>query len=167
LAGFETVDLKSPDRYALDVLGSILSGQSGRLFDTLRGKQSLAYTLGCVQRLGLDTGFLVLYVATTKDKIAQSKRALLNQIKDIKQRMVDDAELISAERELCTNYQLGTQTNMFFSSTTALDELYGRGYDNLYRYEGEINKVTKDDVKRVADKYLNLNAYAEVVVAPK
>ena len=167
LAGFETVDLKSPDRYALDVLGSILSGQSGRLFDTLRGKQSLAYTLGCVQRLGLDTGFLVLYVATTKDKIAQSKRALLNQIKDIKQRMVEDAELISAERELCTNYQLGTQTNMFFSSTTALDELYGRGYDNLYRYEGEINKVTKDDVKRVADKYLNLNAYAEVVVAPK
>ena len=166
LAGFETVDLKSPDRYALDVLGSILSGQSGRLFDALRGKQSLAYTLGCAQRLGLDTGFLVLYVATSKDKLSQSKKGLLNQIKDIRARKVDDAELIAAKRELCTDYQLGTQTNIFFSSTTALDELYGRGYDNLYKYESEINKVTKDDVKRVADKYLNLNAYAEVVVSP-
>ena len=69
LMGFVTAPLKDPDRYAIEVMGSVLSGTSGRLFEELRNRQSLAYALGCVQKHALDTGFFAFYVATTKDKL--------------------------------------------------------------------------------------------------
>jgi zinc protease len=49
LVGYVTTTVKDPDRYALEVLGSVLSGSSGRLFEELRNKMGLAYTLGCIQ----------------------------------------------------------------------------------------------------------------------
>ena len=167
LFGFETTSIKDKDKYALDVMGSILSGYSGRLFAALRDKMPLAYSLGCVQKLSLDAGYLVFYVATTKDNIPTVKKGLVGEIKDIMQKMVKDEELVLAKKELCTKYEVGAQTNSFFSSNSAIDELYGLGYDNLYKYKEEIEKVTSQDVKRVAQKYLDLIAYAEVVISSK
>jgi len=167
LMGFETTDIKNMDRYALDVLGSVLSGHSGRLFNKLRDKLSLAYTLGAAQKLMLDTGYLVFYIATTEEKIEAAKKALIGEIREICRKLPSDGEIILAKKELMTNHRLKLQTNLFYSFASALDELYGLGYDNLYKYEAEIKKVTKEDVKRVARKYLNLNLYAQVIVTPK
>lgn len=167
LMGFKTVGVKSRDRYALDLLTSVLSGYSGRLFSELRDKRSFAYTLGCVQRSALDTGLMVFYVATTKEKVPEVKKALFEQIDAVRQSLVSDDELTLAARELCTNRRLAKQANSFFSATLALDELYGLGYGNLYKYEDEIGEVTKEDLKTVAEKYLNLDAYAEVVISPE
>ena len=80
--------------------------------------------------------------------------------------MIGSEELDSAKREIISGYKMLMQTNGSYSFQSALDELYGLGYDNLYKYEENINKVTKEDVKRAADKYLDLNAYTEVVVGP-
>lgn len=165
--GFRTVDMKSPDRYPLAVLGSVLSGSSGRLFNELRGRLSLAYNLGCAQRLALNAGYMVLYVATTKDRIPDVRRGLFTQIEEVSRKYVGDEELAMAKRELCTDYRIKAQTNDFFSYTSALDELCGLGYDNLYKYDREIEKITKEDVKRVAGKYLDPKTCAEVVVSPE
>jgi predicted Zn-dependent peptidase len=48
-----------------------------------------------------------------------------------------------------------------------LDELYKLGYDNITHYEENINAITKEDVKRVAEKYLQLDKYAIAIVKPK
>ena len=48
-----------------------------------------------------------------------------------------------------------------------LDELYGLGYDNTLHYEERINAVTKEDVMRVAGKYLDLDKYAIAIVKPE
>ncbi len=164
LEGFETTNTKDPDRYVLDVMSSILSGSSGRLFNELRDKLSLAYTLGCVQKLGLERGYLIFYVATTAEKILDVKKALSAQIRFIREKTVSGEELVLAKRELKTAYLIGKETNHFFSFNSAIDELYGLGYDNLYKYEAEIDKVTSQDVKRVAEKYLDTKASAVVVV---
>lgn len=165
MIGFKTTGLMDPDRYALDILGSILSGSSGRLFSSLRGKRSLAYTLGCVQKLGVETGFIIFYAATTNDKISETRKALIDEIKSVKSQTVKDAELILAKRELDTSHKMDMETNDFISFQTALDELYGLGYDNIYKYEKGIEGVTGEDVKRVANKYLGLGAYAEIVIS--
>lgn len=166
MIGFKTTTLSSPDRYALDLLESVLSGMSGRLFIALRDKKALAYTLGCVQKLGTDTGYMLFYVATTKEKIDESRKALLEELKLIKSTPVSDEELLAAKKGILLGYKTMMQANSFCSLQTALDELYGLGSDNMYKYEKNINSVTKDDLKRVADKYLDLNACAEVVITP-
>ncbi len=164
LMGFITTSLRDEDRYALDVLCSVLSGYSGRLFVNLRDKLPLAYALGCDQKLALDTGYLVLHVATTKDKMSETRKALISEIGNIRERLIDENELILAKRELATRYEISLQTNGFVSSQSALDELYGLGQDNLFKYISKIEKVTGEDVKRVASKYLDLECYADVVI---
>jgi zinc protease len=167
LMGFVTAPLKDPDRYAIEVMGSVLSGTSGRLFEELRNRQSLAYALGCVQKHALDTGFFAFYVATTKDKLEASGIALTGEMNRIRGSEVPEEELESAKRELISSRRIAGQTNSFFSFNTAMDELYGLGAENVYNYEKEIEKVTSQDVKRVAEKYLDPDSYAEVVISSK
>ncbi|MDD5137036.1 MAG: pitrilysin family protein, partial [Candidatus Omnitrophica bacterium] len=162
--GFMTTDVKDPDRYVLDVLGSVLSGYSGRLFSALRDRDPLAYTLGSFQRPMLDTGFFALYAATSKENIPAAEKALIKEIALIVKDGVSEDELILAKRELICGREIKMQTNGYFSQTTAIDEMYGLGYDNIFKYEEGIGKVTKDDVKRVAGKYFDLNGYSEVVI---
>ncbi len=167
LLGFKTTNIKDPDKYALDVVGSILSGYSGRLFASVRDKLSLAYTLGCVQKISLEAGYLVFYVATIKDKIDETKKILVDEIGNINTQPVGDDELAMAKRELHSGYKIRMQANGFYAFQSAIDELYGLGYDNLYKYEDEIEHVTGEDVKRVANKYLDLTNCVEVIVISK
>ena len=163
--GFVTTNLKDPDRYALELLGSVLSGCSGRLFEALRNRSSLAYTLGSAQKAMVDTGFFALYAATTKDKIPAVREGLIKEVNDIRRSGITDEELANAKRELKAGFDIKKQTNAFFSQTTALDELYGLGYDNIFKYGPAIDRVTKEDVRRVADKYFDLNRYSEIVIS--
>lgn len=167
LLGFITTTIKSDDRYALDVLGSVLSGQSGRLFTNLRGKKGIAYALGCSQKTALDTGYLVLYAATSKEKIDEVKGALIEEIELIGQNGVGVDELDIAKKELRTGYDLEAQKNGFFSITSALEELYGLGCNNLYRYKGKIENVSKEDIRRIAAKYLNPKACVVIIISPQ
>ncbi len=163
--GFVTTNIKDPDRYALDLLGSVLSGYSGRLFDSLRNKLFLAYTLGCVQKTMAEAGFFALYAATTKKNIRTVEHSLIKEIKAILKDGITDEELLLAKRELVAGFEIKKQTNSFFTKTTAIDELYGLGYEDIFKYGSAIDKVTKEDVKRAAEKYFNLNRYAEVIIS--
>ncbi|MFA4981553.1 MAG: pitrilysin family protein [Candidatus Omnitrophota bacterium] len=167
MIGFITTDIKNTDKYALSVLGSVLSGSSGRLFSNLRGKLSLAYALGCAQKQTLDTGYFVLYAATSKNQIGDARKALALEMADINTKGPDEVEVDFAKRELLTKFDLETQANSFYSYTATLDELYGLGYDNVYKYKERIEEVTKEDVKRVANRYFNRKAHAEVVISSK
>ena len=167
LTGFITVPLGDPDRYAFETLGSLLSGQSGRMFRELRDKRYLAYALGCAQRWGVDTGYFVFYVATTKERISEAKRSLAGLIADIRKSGVPAGELEVSKRELVSERKTALQTNEFVSFQGALDELYGLGHDTIYKYEEMVNKVTAQDIKRIADKYFNPDAHAETIVTPE
>jgi predicted Zn-dependent peptidase len=48
----------------------------------------------------------------------------------------------------------------------SLDELYGLGFDHYQKYPQEIQKVTQEDVNRVAKKYFNLESYAIAIIRP-
>ena len=165
--GFMTSDLKSPDRYPLEILSSVMSGNSGRLFESLRSRDGFAYALGCAQKMMVDTGFFILYTATTKDKVAPTEKVLLEEMALLRQQGVTDDELALAKRELITNFYIKSQSNAFVAQSAALDELYGLMYDNIFKYPAEIEKVTKEGVSAAANKYFNPNAITEVLISQK
>ncbi len=51
--------------------------------------------------------------------------------------------------------------------TVSLNELYGLGFDRHQRYDDGIDGVTKEDVQRLAQQYLDLNKIAIVTTVPK
>src|SRR5262249_8532869 len=69
VVGFPGTTIDDPDRYALEVLSTVLSGQGGRLFVELRDKQGLAYRVNAFSLEGIDPGYFAVYIATSHENL--------------------------------------------------------------------------------------------------
>jgi zinc protease len=166
ILGFLGVSFQHPDSYPLRVLDAALSGQGGRLFHELRDKSSLAYALDFMATPNLDPGYIGVYMGTHPDKLEKAIDAVLRELRKVKEEGLTEEEVERGKKYLIGNFEIGLQTNGAQASQISLDELYGLGFDHYQKYSREIEKVTKEDVNRVARQYLNLEAYALAIVRP-
>ncbi|HJX59851.1 MAG TPA: insulinase family protein, partial [Thermodesulfobacteriota bacterium] len=164
--GFLGTTLRDKDHYALEVLDAALSGQGGRLFYQLRDKESLAYALAFMASSNLDPGFIGVYMGTHPDKLDTAIQGVLRELRKVKEEGLTEDEVERAKRYLIGNFEIGLQTNGSQANTMSLDELYGMGFDHYQKYPQEIQKVLKEDVHRVVQKYFNLEAYAIAIIRP-
>jgi zinc protease len=109
--GFLGTTLKDEDRFALEILDTILSGQSGRLFIELRDKQSLAYSLSSFSFFGLDTGAFGIYIGTSPEKKEQAIESVWHELETMREERVDEEELNRAKNILISQYELAMQTH--------------------------------------------------------
>ncbi len=165
--GFMATTIGSKDSYALSVLSEILSGQGGRLFINLRDKKSLAYSVSAFLRNGIDPGFFALYIASAPEKKDDALRGLLSELKSIQSELVTKKELERARNYITGSYEIGLQTSASQAADMANNELFGLGYTFSKKYPKLIQAVSREDVLRVAKKYLNLDTYTISVVGPK
>jgi zinc protease len=162
--GFVGTDLKNEDRYALEVLETVLNGQSGRLFMQLRDKQSLAYSLSSFTLLGIDTGSLGVYIGTSPDKKQEAIDSTWKELDSMRNTPITAAELEKAKNIIVGHYELSLQTNGAQAMDMALSEAYGLGMDFGHKYIHEVTQVTAEDVMRVAQKYILPKHYVMVTV---
>ncbi|MBI3087594.1 MAG: insulinase family protein [Candidatus Omnitrophica bacterium] len=164
--GFRGTQATAEDRDALDVLTSILSGMSGRLFQAVREQQGLSYTLGAFNVPGWDPGYVAVYAATRPGERAQVLDTIQTQLREVVERGVTGEELDQAQRYLIGHHRMELQHLGSLARRAALDELYGLGADAWTTYEARINAVTAEQVQEAARRYLQWSHRAEVVVAP-
>ena len=164
--GFLGTSFHHKDRYALEVLDGALSGQGGRLFRELRDKESLAYALDFMVQSNYDPGYIGVYMGTHPKKLETAIEAVLRELKKVKENGLTEGEVDRAKSYLVGNFEIGLQTNGAQANQMSLDELYGLGFDHYQKYPQEIRKVTRGDVNRAAEKYLNLEAYAIAIIRP-
>ena len=162
--GFLGATLKDTDRFGLEVLDTILSGQSGRLFIELRDKQSLAYSLSSFSFFGLDTGAFGIYVGTSPEKKEQAINSVWHELKTIREKRVDEEELDRAKNILISQYELALQTHSAQALELGLNETYGLGQDFGSRYIQAIEEIDAAKVIEVARKYILPNAYVMIAV---
>lgn len=165
--GFGGLKFTDPDRYCLEALNAILSSMSGRLFQHIRDELGQAYTLGGNSLPGIERGMYYLYAATTSEQVKRVKEILLGEIADLQKNYVSDEELAKVKAYLAGQQKLHTETSASRAFISALDELYGLGFDNYRRYQEKINKVAKEDIMRAARVYLNTENMVEVIVMPE
>jgi len=167
--GFPSITVYDNDRYAIEVLDAVLSGVTfpgGRLHERLRANQ-LVYVVHAYNQAGLDPGMFIIYAGTTLDKLDTVMGIIKEEIGGMQKNLISDEELDRGKKMCISIKQIGLQTNSDQAFIMGLDELYKLGYDNISHYEEKINAITKEDVKRVAEKYLTLDKYAIAIVKPK
>ncbi len=166
LMGFPGTTVLNQDRFMLEIICQVLSQASGRLFYQIRENTGLAYTLGAYQVLGLDTGYLVIYVATTDEVIETVKKEIWHQLRLLKEEPLSEEELTQAKRAIIAERIIARQTNSACALESSLDELYGLGFNHYLKYADQINGVGAKEIQRCADRYFDLDNYAVVVVGP-
>ncbi|HWP35677.1 MAG TPA: pitrilysin family protein [Thermodesulfobacteriota bacterium] len=155
-----------PDRYALQVLNAVLSGQGGRLFYELRDRESLAYALSSFSIEGLEPGAFGVYIGTAPDKVPRALAAIERELERVRTERVAPEELERAKRYLIGSFEIDLQRGSATALTLALNELYGVGYEEYRRYAEKINAVTADDVLRVARKVIQPERYTVAIIRP-
>jgi zinc protease len=157
----------NPDYYKLQVMNYILGGGgfASRLMRVVRSKAGLAY--------GIQSGFhaaklpgAFLIVLQTKNQSAEAAlRLILEQLHEIQNEPVSDAEIESAKKFLVGSFPLKLDRQSGIVSFMLQTELYGLGTDYAERYPQLIGAVTKADVQKAAQDYIHPEALDLVVVA--
>jgi zinc protease len=150
------ITVNSTDRYAMTVMNAALAGiyyPGGRLFARLRDSQ-LVYSVFAFSQPGQYTGSFIVTAATTKDKIDVVKQAIEEELTKIKTSNITDEELARGKSMAIAAQDVALQGNQSQSQSAATDELLGLGFLAHDTYAANINKVTADQVREVAAKYL-------------
>ncbi|HAN31764.1 MAG TPA: insulinase family protein [Myxococcales bacterium] len=163
---FPGTHLDHPDRFAMGVLTTVLSGQGGRLFLQLRDKQSLAYTVSAMSSEGIDAGHLAFYIGTSPDKVQEALTGLYHQIDLLVQHPISKQELARATQQLAGSHAIGLQRSGARAATLCFNELYGLPRDAWSDWLDQMLSVSLEDVQRVAQSYLTVGRHVEAILAP-
>ncbi len=154
------------DFYTVTVMNYILGagGFSSRLMDSIRDKQGLAYGIMSHFDARLMPGSFWVNLQTKTETTNQAIAGVLSEIKSIRDAPVSDQELAEAKSFLIGSFPLRFDSTAKLTNVLAQVEFYGLGFEYFLEYSKWIDRVTKEDVQRVAKQYLDPKRYALVVV---
>ena len=164
--GFPGTTLGSDDRYALDLLQECCSDLGSRLFLRIREQLGLAYYVGAQNFTGLVPGYFAFYTGTEPTKVAQVEAELLKEAELLRTEGLTAEELKRAKAKIIGQKKIARADLGNLASTSALDELYGLGWQRAELDDAKYDAVTLEQIKAVAQKYLQPEALVVSVVKP-
>jgi zinc protease len=164
--GFRGLTLDDDDRFTLEVIAQLLAGQGGRLFLELRDRRGLAYAVSANNTEGVAPGYFTVYIATAPDKLDAARSGMLEELEKLVQKPPTEAELDRAKAYLIGNHAIGQQRNSAHAASMSLHALYGLGPDAERAFPQQIASIQADDVLRVAQRIIDLDAYTISIVRP-
>jgi zinc protease len=156
----------NPDYYSLVVMNEILSGGfSGRLMNDIRTARGLAYGVGGGVGAPWDhPGIFRIWMGTKSGSTVEAIGALKTQLNDLTAKPFGADELAQAKEAILNAYVFTMDSRAKTLRQQIFLEFYGFPANYYNQYPGNIQKVTAEDVARVAKKYVHPDQIAVLVV---
>jgi zinc protease len=163
IMGVRGLTIGSEERYTLEVIQSILSGQGGRLFLELRDKNSLAYSVSPMRMEGLEAGYFGAYIGCSPEKVKKSISMLKTEFQKLIDSKVPEQELLRAQRYIVGRHDIDLQRKSAISNSMLFDRIYGldprEGLDVAEKYFA----VKAEDLQALATKLFSQQFVISVV----
>ncbi len=161
------ISRENPDYYAVMIMNYILGGGgfSARLMDNIRDNKGLAYDVHSMFSAQKEPGAFTISIQTKNESANDVIAETFKEINRIQAEPVSDRELADAKAYLTGSFPLRMDTYAKIAGMLTSVEMYNLGLDYPQKYPGLINAVTKEDILRVAKKYLHPDKMVIVVVA--
>ena len=167
LMGYPAYSAFHPDRYALDVMNTILGeGMSSRLFLEIREIRSLAYDVHSSASHYLDTGSFVVGAAVDPRKVDECIRAIRGELDRLRVAPVPEAELVKAKEYIKGRILLRMEDSRAVSSWIGGQELLRGEIRSIDEVVEEVDAVTSEGIQRVAGEVVRDNLVNLAVVGP-
>ena len=143
---------KAGDRgnYAAEVFSAILGqGMSSKLFSEVREKRGLVYGIKSDFDSGRDFGYMVIWAGTDSSKVEEVKKICLEEFSKMKN--LTQKELDEAKVQVVGNRKVESEGSSETAVNLVMSEVRGK-VEEYYDYEKKINKVTLDDIRKLASK---------------
>jgi zinc protease len=155
---------RDPDHHAADVWAAIASGLGGRMFEALRDRRSLAYTVLASSWQRGRAGALVSYIATSPEREEEARAAMLEELDRFTRGPVSGAELTQAVNYLAGQAEVGRQSGGALAGEILEAWIIGNGLGDLQDPAAAYRAVTAEDVLRVVKQNLDPARRAEGIV---
>lgn len=165
--GVRAYGYRDPRKVPVFVLNSILgSGMSSRLFQEVRERRGIAYSIYTFFDSYRDSGAFGVYLATSPKKLDTAKTIVLEQLEKIAVKPLPKAELLRAKTQLKGNIILALEASSSRMSRIARMELNEEEYLSIDEVEEKIDAVTDDDVMSTASALWGKAIFTETQLIP-
>jgi zinc protease len=157
--------LDSPDYPALSVLNEVLNGFGGRLFNEVRSRQGLAYSVYGYWSPRYDyPGVFLAGGQTRSESTVAFVQSILAEIEKIRDTPVTDLELSKAKESILNSFVFNFENPSQTMSRLMRYEYYGYPKDFIFQYQQQAKNTTIKDIQRVAQTYLQPDKIVTLVV---
>ena len=154
--GLKGVQQNHPSRYDAFIMNAILGGSmSSRLFQEVREKSGLAYSVYSYIASHADAGSLVVYAGASPDNSAQLLEIMLRELSRFKDEPVPENQLEGAREQLKGNLLLSLESSDNRMSRLAKNEIYFAGPLPLSDIMEGFDRVSSESIQRLAGELLD------------
>jgi predicted Zn-dependent peptidase len=156
-----------PDRYVSYIMNTVLGGSmSSRLFQNVREKRGLAYAVFSGLSAYRDAGNITIYAGCANEAVPELVDLCVEELRGMKKAPVADTELRRAKDHLKGSLMLSLENTASRMSHLARQEIYFERHFSLDETLAGVERVTGDDVTRVATDLFSDGSLAATVVGP-
>ncbi|MDP0507666.1 MAG: pitrilysin family protein [Fusobacterium sp. JB019] len=157
--------LKNPEKYEIAILSNVLAGNmSSRLFQKVREEKGLAYSIYSYTSSYEEGGLLTIYAGTTKKDYKKVIEMIEEEFNDIKENGITAYELQKTKNQFLSAVTFGLESTKGRMNRMANSYLLYEEVKDLDLLMEEINKITIEDIKIVANKIFNKKYYSKTIL---
>ena len=153
LLGFRGPNMFSKERFAAVLLGTVLGGgMSSRTFINIRERHGLAYYMNSATDMTTDTGYVFAAAGVEHKNLEKAVSLILKEMEKLKNKKISQKELRKAKEYLKGKTLMSLESTTSVTSWFGEQELFRKKVELPEKMFKELEKVTSDDIQRIAQK---------------
>ncbi len=157
----------SQNRFAYSVLNTAFGdGMSSRLYQRLRERSALAYTIYSTVQLLSDIGSFSIYASVDSKNTDKALRCITEEIEKLRQTKLSVKEIMRAKEQVKTGIVMGLEDLSSRMNYLAKSEIEEGGFETVDISLEKINAVTSDDILQLVQAHLSPEDIQEVIFRP-
>jgi zinc protease len=166
IMGHQGIPREHPDYYAVQVMNYILGGGdfSSRAMESIRNQRGLAYSVYSQFSADKGRGTFEFVMQTKNETALEAVHLAEAEMRRMREHLVSEQELADAKNYLTGSFPLRFDTNRKVANFLDQVEYYQLGLDYPERYNSLIQQISREEVHRVAQKYLLPDKLITVIV---
>ena len=167
IMGFPGLRHSAPERYALFVLNDVIGGSmSSRLFQEVRERQGLVYSIHSGVQAYTDTGTVYVYAATDAPNFSKVLKSTLKELRDLKKAGVTQEELKRAKDHLKGSLMLSLESTSSRMNRLAKQEMHHGSFLTIDQMLEAIDGVRHEEVMGLITELLDEERLALTTLGP-
>ncbi len=165
--GVPSIAMSDESRFACYILNAILGGgMSSRLFQNIREKQGLAYSVYSELSMYRDAGCMVIYAGTSMRWADKVIKSISKELHEAASTRVSDEELRRAKDHLKGSIVLGLESTSSRMANLARQETYFKRFMSMDEMLERIERVTAEEVLALAQRFFHPKQIAVAMLGP-
>ena len=169
LIGGTAIARTHPDYETLNLLNAILGelGFMGRLGQRVRDKEGLAYSCSSFISSGLAGGSWTALAGVNPRNVSKATELMMEEIGRVQSELVEEQELADSKQNQLGSALMELESTEGIARTSHNLAHFDLGLDYFQKRRQTFAKITREDLRTIANKYLDISTLSTVIVGPR